>query len=326
MDETLAGFKERLATLGLTATIGHAMPTRHGVREAEVRLARGDSTQGYSLLYGPVVRLTDVAKAGGSDLPRLVFTSLVAPKTAETFRRAGTQYLDTGGNAWIEFGDVLIDVRGRRPDRKSTDAVPRVRAGNLFSSGRSQVVFALLAWPQLWDAPRRELAHASGVSVGQAHNTLELLAEAGYEAGQARLRQTDLLDIWAAAFPTNLAKRLTLATYRSNVERMQKVNAEGPVFLSGESADGVALRPATLTLYVEKLRPDLAVNNRWRTDGEPNVVIRRKFWHAPRESADYDDLQTGLRNAPWPLVYADLAASDDPRVRSAATEWRHRFA
>jgi hypothetical protein len=234
------------------------------------------------------------------------------------------QYVDTAGNAWIEFGDVLIDVRGRqRPDfgaRRPTSA------GNLFSAGRAQVVLTLLAWPQLWGASRREVAQAAGVSVGQAHNALTLLEQAGYGAHRVHAHHTDLLDLWAAAFPTGLAPRLTLATYAGDVDHPQKLSADESIFLSGASAIRDVLRPVTLTLYVETLDPRLAIKNRWRTDGHPNVVVRRKFWTAPVDSShDYEPL-TGFRNAPWPLVYADLLNSDDPRVRNEAKTWRHRFA
>jgi hypothetical protein len=326
MDETLARLEACLDALGVAVKVDSVETTPHRVHRAVVHLARGTSTRGYSLLYGQDVRFADVAKASTGNLPRLVFTTFVAPKTSETLRRAGTQHLDTAGNAWIEFGDVLIDIRGRpRPD--VTAVRPRMTAGNMFSSGRAQVVFALLAWPQLWDASRRELAHAAGVSVGQAHNTLRLLAEAGYDRRHTRPRHADLLDLWAAAFPTGLAKRLTLATYRGELERVHKVNADDPMFLSGEHAISDVLRPATLTLYVERLDPHLAIKNRWRTEKTSNVVIRRKFWHAPPDtSADYDSPLAGLQTAPWPLVYADLAASDDPRVRTAAREWKDRFA
>lgn len=326
MDEMLARFTESLAELGIATEAGRAVTTPHRTRQAVIHVSRGTSTRDYFLLFGPNVKFADVAKAGAGDLPRMVFTDFVAPKTADALRRAETQYLDTAGNAWIEFGDVLIDVRGRRPRREATVARPRAATGNLFSSSRAQVVFALLAWPHLWGAPQRDLAHAAGVSVGQANNTLHLLAEAGYDHRHPP-RQADLLDLWAAAFPTGLAKRLTLATYRGDVEQVHQVNANDPIFLSGEHAMSDALRPATLTLYVEQLDPRLAIKNRWRTDGTPNVVLRRKFWHAPpNRSAEHNRPLAGLRNAPWPLVYADLAASADPRVRNAAEEWKDRFA
>ncbi len=322
MDNLLARFEARLDDLGVTAKVGSALPAWHGIQAANVRLTRGASSQEYNLVYAPSVRVADEGRAPDVELPRLVFTTFVAPKSAEAFRRAGVHYLDAAGNAWIRFGDVLVDVRGqRRPANEDPPA--RAAAGNLFSTGRAQVTLALLAWPQLWEAPQRELARAAGVSLGQAHNTLTLLTEAGYGPDRARPGRTELLDLWAAAFPTGLAKKLTLATYRGEIDTVKKVNADDRVFLSGEGAVDDLLRPATLTVYVEELDPRLPVVNKWRSDGPPNLVVRRTFWHAPDNS---DAPVVGLRPAPWPLVYADLATSDDPRVRTVAKEWRDRHA
>ena len=322
MDDLLARFVSRLGDLGVTARVGAAMPARYGVQAATVRLARGDSSQKYTLIYGSAVKVADTAGIGDPNVPTLVLTTFVAPKSAETFHRAGVQYLDIAGNAWVEFGEVLVDVRGhRRP--VNVDHSARMTGGNLFSTGRAQVTFALLAWPQLWGAPQRDLAHVAGVSLGQAHNTLTLLAEAGYGPDRDRLGQTQILDLWAAAFPTGLAKKLTLATYRGDIGTVKKVNADDPVFLSGEGAADDMLRPATLTLYVEELDPRLPIVNKWRSDGPPNIVVRRKFWHSPDNS---DAPMGGVCLVPRPLIYADLIASDDPRVRAVAKVWRDRLA
>lgn len=320
MDDMIACFESCLDKFGIRARFSATTVDSPRTQRAEVRLARRGSAQDYTLLYDPAVRFADVVKASGADLPVLVFTTYASSKTTDTFRRAGVQYLDTAGNAWITFGDVLVDVRGRpRPDRAS---IPRRIAGNLFSAGRAQVVFALLAWPHLWHARRRDVAFAAGVSLGQTHNALTLLAEAGYNSDLIRPGQTPLLDLWAAAFPTGLANNLTLATFQGNVDELEVAKADDVAFVSGEKAASDLLRPATLTLYVAKLDPRLPIANRWRTDGKPNIVVRRAFWHAPDEDAP----RTGLTIAPWPLVYADLLASDDPRVRGAAKEWKDRNA
>jgi hypothetical protein len=317
MDEMLTRFKARLDELGVGASVRSTTAAVRGIGRGKVHLVRGASAQAYALLYGQTVTPSDIARAGGADLPALVFTTFAGPRTTETLRRLGVQYLDTAGNAWITFGDVLIDVRGRpRPDPASA---PKRGAGNLFSSSRAQVVCALLAWPHLWSAPRRDLARAAGVSLGQAHNAVTLLADAGYEGGRPRPGQPPLLDLWAAAFPAGLAKKLTLAAFHGGVDL---VVSRGTVFVSGEKAADDLLRPATLTLYVERLDPRLPIVNRWRTDAEPNIVVRSKFWHAPGG----DKAPQGLAVAPWPLVYADLLASDDPRVRGVVTEWRDRHA
>jgi len=322
MDEILVRLEACLSELGIAAEVDPITAGMASLQRAEVHLIRGTSRQDYTLFFGPAVTFKDAAVVSGGPLPTLVFTTFVAPRTAEAFRRARVQYLDTAGNASVEFGDVLVDVRGhRRP--MGADQPARATGGNLFSTGRAQVTFALLAWPRLWEAPQRELAHAAGVSLGQAHNALTLLAESGFGPDHARPRQTDLLDLWAAAFRTGLAKKLTLANYQGEIDTVKKVNVGDGVFLSGEGAVADLLRPATLTLYVEELDSRLPVANRWRSDGPSNIVVRRKFWQAPD---DGDAALAGVSSAPWPLVYADLVTSDDPRVRSVAAEWRKRIA
>lgn len=318
MDDLTASLVAQLAELGLDARVRPAQPRRDRARRATLHLARGASAQEYALVYGPNVRLTAIGP-GMADRPSFAYTPHVSAKSADSFRRVGAQYLDATGNAWIQFGEVLIDVRGRP---RQADAAPLAStSGNLFSSRRAQVVLALLAWPELWHAPQRDLAQAAGVSLGQAHNTLALLAQAGYDRDQRRGGRADLLDLWAAAFPSGLAHRLTLAMYQGKVGPVKKSGAGDPVAVSGEAAVPDLLRGATLTLYVPELDPRLAILNRWRADGEPNIVVRRKFWHDPETP---DAAATDRDVAPWPLVYADLLASDDPRAREASGQWRER--
>ena len=318
MPSTLNRLSAQLTELGVTVDVG---PLPLGGRDvhATATLARGGLQQSYRLVEGDDAHPMRLA-SGDGELPTLVFRPYVSPRTAEVFRRSGVQYLDFAGNAWVEFGDVLIDVRGRPRPLEARQQAPV--SGNLFSRGRAQVIFALLAWPQLWDEPQRDLARAAGVSVGQAHNTLALLAEAGYDGVGPRQGQTALLDLWAAAFPTGLARHLSLASYRGEVDTFKPTKDAEEVWLSGEQAVSDLLRPASMTLYVKELDPRLAIVNRWRSDGEPNVIVRQKFWNAP----DDDAPAPGVHEAPWPLVYADLLASRDPRVRGTATEWRDRHA
>ncbi|HXC77922.1 MAG TPA: type IV toxin-antitoxin system AbiEi family antitoxin [Candidatus Acidoferrum sp.] len=76
----------------------------------------------------------------------------------------------------------------------------------------------------------------------------------------ARTGAADLLDLWAAAFGTRLAHRLTLATYRGEIGGATVV-ADGQAFVSGEAAATNLLRPTSLTIYIAYLNPCLPVAN-----------------------------------------------------------------
>lgn len=314
VNKTAASYLSLLSDLGIHARLpGGLSPAGWG----DAFLMRGESGQSYSVFVRENFTLADAGWIGKERGPVLVLSGFLSQRTSDALRRADVQFLDAAGNAWITFADVLIDVRGRpRPK----DAKPVPATGNLFSTARAQVVFALLVWPELWDAPVRDLARAADTSVGQAHNARRLLAEAGYQEGPRPAGLPDLLDLWTAAYPTGLAARLTRATYSGAIDRVQAPSEQEVIYVSGECAAPELLRPVSLTLYTPTADPRLPVVNRWRSDGPANIEIRHAFWRAP--SGD----QPGVQPAPWPMVYADLAASDDPRVRQAAQDWRQSHA
>lgn len=333
MHDLLAALVERLEEFGLYVDACEHPPGVDAGHDVDLVLSRGETRQEFAMVLKRHATLSGLGYDAGTErnfLPLLIGAATVSPRSADAFRRAGVQYVDAAGNAWIRFRDVLIDVRGRRPSTPHVPGRPGT-GGNLFSTGRAQVAFVLLQWPRSWKKPQRDVAEAAGVSLGQAHNALVMFREAGFGPGGYR-SDSEFLDLWVASFPSGLARKLILATYRGSIEDFRKVNAEDPVFIggavvSGEVAADDLLRPAALTVYVAELDPMLPVKNRWRSDGEANITVRRKFWTTPPdETQDYDRELVGVRNAPNVLVYADLMASDDPRVRSAAPEWRDRIA
>ncbi|KUL36790.1 hypothetical protein ADL15_13030 [Actinoplanes awajinensis subsp. mycoplanecinus] len=260
--------------------------------------------------------------------PMLLVGRQINSRSAAAFRDAQIQFIDTLGNAYLSFGEVLIDVRGRTaPVGEQQPPVPagtgQRRPANLFSPGRAQVILALLAWPELVGEKVRQVASTAGVSVGQAHDALGQLTEAGFlvPGSWGPVRFEELLDYWTAAYPTGLGRRLEAARFHGDPAR--PISSERPVYLSGESAQGLDIaRPSTLTVYLASVDSRLPVANRWSTnpDRARNVFVRRKFWVSPRP--DEEDPAVPTQNAPWPLVYADLLATGDARLAEVARTWK----
>jgi hypothetical protein len=159
--------------------------------DATLALRWGGSRQRLAAHAMGSVRLTAVlaaaASASGAGDPVLVVAPWISPKVGARLREIGIAYVDSVGNASVRFGTVLIEVVGRpRPGRDGgADGVsPTVssgeRSGRLLTPANRRVIGALLADPDLEVAPLRELAAAAGVSVGQAHKSVTLLAAAGY--------------------------------------------------------------------------------------------------------------------------------------------------
>lgn len=340
LSEPLSSFGVELSSL---------RPEKRPDRGYDAVLSRGNNVQRYTLAFTAAMTFTHIAQLRQHvvDAPLLVVGERVTERSAKMLRDLRIQYIDSFGNAYIEFGDVYIDVRGRRSEvppterraelltHRITDESNVRSTHNLFSPRRSQVVFALLAWPQLATMKIRDIAKASGVSIGQAHDTLNLLEDAGFLPRGMPLSAHaahEMLRPWAMEYPRGLRRKLTAARfYTDEPATFRPLHSDQEFFLSGESAAGIDIQhPTALTVYIEHFDPKLAFVNRWRKDPEqhPNVRVLHKFWSTPQiERVDQEDRKrNGPHNAPWPLVYADLLATNDPRLSEVAETWRRRCA
>ena len=250
-------------------------------------------------------------------------------RTMTACRNRDIDYVDLAGNALLRFSDVYIDVQGRSLNRAKTNSEARRAPVNLFSTRRAQVIFVLIVWPELFTLPLRYTSEAAGVSIGSAFQTIRILKESGYMIGEANpslVRKNELIDRWTDAFATGLRNKLVLAKYRGEHLDVVGSGSGARWFVSGERAVGWLLRPTTLTIYVEDLKPDLIAANRWRRDGHPNIEVRKKFWKDPRQiihenrNLEFREIEP---EAPALLIYADLMASGDGRQREAAQSFRN---
>jgi hypothetical protein len=311
----LSGYRLRIDGAGLE-TLQPGEPERATLVHPE---ARAD----VRVLYTTKMTLSSLAAFDRSQLETPKHTLVLGPriteKTAEAFRETKVNYLDRSGNAYIDFGSVLIDVRGRRSPGLKTPSAGGVRGANLFSVKRSQIVFALLAWPELAAAPVRTLAEAAGVSRGQAAETLPLLADFGFfDPSERKISRGQLLlQRWAGAYPAGLGARTRFQHFAGDPLHLDTGGL--PAFISGERAVPSMLQGGdTLTVYTNESPGSLAVVNRWVTSRQPNIAVGHKFWTAPGREEQSND----PRPAPAALIYADLLATGDGRQVEVAEELR----
>lgn len=312
-------------------------PTRDGslgaLRPGErtlVTITHPKASSQYIVTYLPTMTLTELSRLGtpnDAPHPTLVVGEHISERSAAAYREAGVQFLDRDGNAYLDLGAVLIDVRGCRRKHRAVPSA-RARETNLFSARRSQVIFAILVWRDLVNAPLRAIADASNVSIGQAQSTTKLLEETGYlrhATPRKLIRQDELIDRWTAAYPTGLGPTLHMHGFFGDIDRVRPISADEPLYIGGESAVDELIHPTSLTLYTETFNTRLPALNRWRTDREPNIHLRRKFWTPPAPEHPTHHVR-GLARVPPLLIYADLIASDDSRQRDAARTLRERDA
>lgn len=307
--------REQMAAISIEFELRHWMSDRTAIIDVH-RMGFGTT---YQLAWLPLARLSEISRLDRYGTHRLlVVSSHISRRTADALHDAGIDHIDGAGNVHLEFGPVLIDIRGRRgpspgPGHRSTDA-------NLFSAKRMQVLFVLLAWPELANAPVRTIARAAGTSVGITQSTLETMKKSDYLIGGSPHRRDELIDLWAAAYRGTLMPRIHHAAY---VGDTQHHSLPSDYLVSGESAVELIRQPQTLTIYTMDFDPMAAIRNGWRKSENPNIEIRQQFWREPWASAPTQDGPFVHSAAPPLLVYADLLASKEPRQAEVAAELRN---
>ena len=146
----------------------------------------------------------------------------ISSQGAALLKRNGLGYLDLSGNCFLNFDNVLIEKEGKPNLRPSTRPLKA-----LFAPRATRVVRALLVEPShLWRLD--ELARASQVSLGHAHNVLKRLGDLAWvERGeQQRIvlsKPADLLDAWVDAYTYRLNR---ISTYFSPERITRKLVGE----------------------------------------------------------------------------------------------------
>jgi len=244
----------------------------------------------------------------------LLVTDHVTPPLADALRAQGVEFIDAAGNAFLKQPPLLVFVKGQRP----TDEGLAPERGRAFQATGLQVLFALLARPELVARPYREIAPAAGVAHGTVGWVMAELPGLGYLAevgGRRRLINGErLLDRWTEAYARTLRQKLLLGRFRGDMAALHARTAQWPggLLIGGELAAARLtrhLRPGTATLYARAIDPRVLLKLVLKADADGNVDFRRRFWDFPGEEAQL---------TPTVLVYADLLAIGDARCLETA--------
>lgn len=322
-DELLTQARERLKELGLDAQVWSDQPPDE-MSDVSVSIASGGGSRAIFAAQAKTRMTPELSTAlHFSDARRtLIVAPVITDSVAERLRLRGLNYVDSVGNAHIRFDDVLVDIRGRSK-RKETTRPLSVRGGKAFGPAGLKVQFALLSWPESARMTLRELASASGASLGTAKTVVDELTGAGHlidgADGRRLVRGGELLNRWSEAYSISLSPSLQMSDLRS--ESMSWWSTSEAEFrqhgiqLGGEAAGSMLddyLRPSTVTLYAAELPLTFMAAHRLRAADASNVFIRRRFWK----------LHQKAWLVPSTLIYADLLASGDPRQREHADRIR----
>ena len=240
--------------------------------------------------------------------------------TGRRYRALGINYIDSGGNAFLDFPGFHVHIEGRKPKleaRVGTKAQP----ASTNPSGL-KVGFVLLTDPEAVALSHETLSGLAQVSKGTVTNTLADLRRRGhlFEDGLRRriVDRPRLARDWVDGYVRILAPRLrTLQLMGPEPNWWERFWDDSAAATIGGGPAlthlGASLRPDKTVLYGTPPWPDVRRQARLtrHDDGTP-VILRERFWSP--------EFLPGNRFVEPILAYADALFDGDPREVDAARE------
>lgn len=277
--------------------------------------------------------------------PWILFTPYVTPPMAVHLQENGVNYVDAAGNCHliIDRKHVAI-IDGRRPNHRPEEI-------RMVGPRGYQVLFALLARPELLQATVRELAATAGVGKTIAALALRRLEQEGLTAKTRTttvlVKPTALLDRWLAGYTDILRPKLLVGYFRpferdpADLEKRIAGFFGGRPYAGAEEA-GAHPKPEGRDLRWVWGGAAAAYRLTGHYRGERTVVHVDRAPHDLARRLRILPDRTGplhLLRAPGPLafagaapgtahpllVYGELIVEGNDRARETAVEIRERF-
>jgi hypothetical protein len=237
----------------------------------------------------------------------------IGPQSARILKSNNLGYVDLSGNCYLAFEAVLIEKEGKRNARPSSRPLR-----SLFAPRATRVVRILLTDPaRIWKL--EELARASSVSLGHAHNVVKRLDDLAWverdERQRLRLSKPgDLLEAWCESYTyrTNemssyfVPERVT-RRFLSDVARAAETQGRRYAFTLNAGLSLVAphLRVPAIHCYIEGDPAPVAVALGLRPASEAEGALH---FLTPYDPGVFDGAleKGGLKVVSLPQLYADL--------------------
>lgn len=250
--------------------------------------------------------------------PVVVAAGWIPSKLAKVLREEmGLNYLDTAGNAYLDFPALQVF---RETDRPPTVETVRKRPpGGAFNASAVQVGLQLLLDPDLVGTNLRAIAAKAGVSAPSAKFALDAFKAGGYlvEFGKKvrRLVERDaFVRKWAESYNLNYRPKYAIGRYAGGSEKMVLEGFEA--CWGGEpAADRLTrnLKPAGMVVYFHTGKSGAFVaKNRLRPDPLGDVELVKACWDMRQQEPQM--------TAPAFVVFADLLDTRDPRCIEVAEQ------
>jgi len=149
------------------------------------------------------------------NVPYLIMTDYINPSIAEDLKRNDIYYIDSIGNMYIYVDKYLyVHVQGKKKEIHKEKLKT-----TLFQPTGLQLLFLLLAYPELLSMSIRSLKNLISISYGQTQASLKELKdkEHVYKGKQGKLifrDRSELLKNWLGHYGDRLRPKLVLGSYK----------------------------------------------------------------------------------------------------------------
>lgn len=249
--------------------------------------------------------------------PLLLITRYINNNKAEELKKNGIQFVDTAGNAYINYYPIYIFIKGNKPH----DTFLKNTTYHFFEPSGLKIIYALLINTDLIKQPYRFIAETANVALGTVWWTINDLIKLGFivdmgKKGRKLLKNEELFKRWCIDYNEKLKPKLLINKFTGleNWWINYKLNHENAQWGGEVAANKLTkyLKPQDIIIYADREKyQNIVIENRLRKDINGNVTFFERFWKF--------DINLELKEIVNPvLIYADLINTGNQRALDTA--------
>ena len=249
--------------------------------------------------------------------PILLITRYVNNIKAEELKKNGIQFIDTAGNAYINYYPLYIFIKGNKPP----DLLFKNITYRAFEPSGLKIIYVLLCNADLVKKPYRYIAEIANVALGTVGWTMNDLINLGFilemgDKGRELLKKRELFNRWCIDYNEKLKPKLLINKFTGpeNWWTEYKLNPEYAQWGGEVAANKLTkyIKPQDIIIYANREKyQNIVIDNKLRKDINGNIEFFERFWKF--------DITDKFKETVNPnLIYADLIKIGNQRVLETA--------